>query len=139
MTIKTRPKKIVDWAKVDELLMAGCLGTEIAAHFDMHHDTFYRKVEEQYGIGFTAYSAEKKAQGDSLLRAAQYAKALGLSDKGDNTLLIWLGKTRLGQISEENKSNGNAPITIKVTGDGLGSGINISTTPISNEPDKGTQ
>ncbi len=96
-TIKTRPKKVVDWKKVDELLIAGCLGTEIAAHFDMHHDTFYRKVEEHYGIGFTAYSAEKKAIGVSCIRKAQYDKAV--NDK-DNTMLIWLGKIRAGQREE---------------------------------------
>lgn len=92
-----RPEKEVDWKKVDDLLIAGCLGTEIAAHFDMHPNTFYAKIEERYKVNFTQYSFEKKSQGESLLRAHQYAKALGLTDKGDNTLLIWLGKTRLNQ------------------------------------------
>ena len=32
----------------------------------------------------------------------QYQKAMGISKKGDNTLLIWLGKQRLGQ--KENAS-----------------------------------
>lgn len=40
---------------------------------------------------------QKRAKGESILRAHQYAKALGLTDKGDNTLLIWLGKQRLEQ------------------------------------------
>lgn len=92
-----RPEKPIDWKKVDDLLIAGCLGTEIAACFDMHPSTFYLKVEEKYKMGFTQYSSEKKSQGESILRAHQYAKALGLTDKGDNTLLIWLGKTRLKQ------------------------------------------
>lgn len=93
-----RPEKDVDWKLVDNLLMGGSLGTEIASHFDMHHDTFYRKVEEKYKMGFTAYSQQKKQKGDSLLRYKQYEKAL----KGDNTLLIWLGKNRLNQRDTQN-------------------------------------
>ena len=93
----TRPHKEINWVLVDNLLEAGCLGTEIAAHFDMHPDTFYRRVEETYNMGFTAYSSLKREKGESILRAAQYAKAIGASKKGDNTLLIYLGKVRLNQ------------------------------------------
>ena len=88
-----RPEKPVDWKKVDQLLLAGCHGTEIAPHFNINVDTFYRKVQEKYKVGFTEYSALKKHQGDSLLRAKQYEKAL----QKDNTMMIWLGKQRLGQ------------------------------------------
>lgn len=93
----SRPEVTIDWKKVDELMIAGCLGTEVAAYFGIHPNTFYRRVEEHFDMSFSDYSSEKKSHGESLIRAAQYAKALGLSDKGDNTLLIWLGKNRLGQ------------------------------------------
>lgn len=89
----SRPEKPIDWAKVDQLLIAGCLGTEIAAHFDMHSHTFYDRVMGQYGVTFTDYCAEKRSKGDSLLRAKQYEKAL----QGDNVMLVWLGKVRLKQ------------------------------------------
>lgn len=89
----SRPEKPIDWKKVDKLLMAGCFGTEIAPHFDMHVNTFYDKVKEKFNICFTEYCALKRSQGDSLLKEKQFEKAL----KGDNTLLIWLGKTRLDQ------------------------------------------
>ena len=59
----------------------------------MHVNTFYDRVKEKYGICFTEYSALKRCQGDSLLHAKQYEKAMS----GDNTLLIWLGKVRLNQ------------------------------------------
>lgn len=88
-----RPEKQIDWNKVDQLLMAGCTGTQICPHFDMHSDTFYLKVKEKYNMGFTEYSRLKKDQGDSLLHAKQFEKAM----KGDNSMLIWLGKVRLGQ------------------------------------------
>lgn len=99
-----RPEKQVDWKLVDDLLIAGCLGTEIAAHFDMHPDTFYRKVENQYSIGFTAYSQEKRSKGDSILRSVQFEKAV----KGkDNTMLVWLGKNRLAQKDVLNDNQGS--------------------------------
>lgn len=101
-----RPLKPIDWDKVDNLLRAGCEGTEIAPHFDLHEDTFYRRCQAEKGVGFTAYRASKRREGDSLLKAKQYEKAM----TGDNTLLIWLGKTRLKQtenaflsVSEEEK------------------------------------
>lgn len=92
-----RPQLEIDWDKVDELLTSGCLGTEVAAYLGIHPDTFYRRIKEKFDMGFTDFMQEKRAKGDSILRAHQFAKALGLTDKGDNTLLIWLGKCRLRQ------------------------------------------
>lgn len=93
----TRPLKPIDWEMVDDLLISGCLGTEIAPFFDMHPETFYDRVLIEKGVGFTEYSSKKKAHGEAILRDVQFKKAIGLSDKGDNTLLIWLGKNRLNQ------------------------------------------
>jgi AraC-like DNA-binding protein len=128
-----RPELFIDWKKVDELMMAGCMGTEIAAYFAMHPNTFYRRVEEQYSISFSEYIQEKRSKGESLLRAHQYAKALGLTDKGDNTLLIWLGKTRLNQKEPETLKQ--VSHTILVNND-LAAGSNISAKAISEECNK---
>ena len=89
----SRPEKPIDWDKVDQLLMAGCLGTEIAPHFDIHPTNFYTRVQDKHGMGFTEYCQLKRQQGDSLLKFKQFEKAM----QGDNTLLIWLGKSRLKQ------------------------------------------
>jgi len=104
-----RPIKNIDWEKVDRLLMAGCYGTEIAPHFDMHHETFYDRVRAEKGIGFTEYCALKKCQGDSLLKEKQFEKAIS----GDNTLLIWLGKARLNQRDTPVDDNVNPEILAK--------------------------
>lgn len=88
-----RPEKPVDWKLVDDLLICGCMGTEIAPHFNMHPDTFYNKVKDHYNMGFTEYSCQKKQEGDSFIRRKQFEKAI----KGDNMMLIWLGKNRLNQ------------------------------------------
>lgn len=98
---KFRPVKPIDWKLVDTLLMSGCTGVEIASHFDMHPITFYQRVEQQYGTSFTNYSSEKKSRGDSLLRHKQYEIAI----KGDKTMLVWLGKNRLGQKENEERNS----------------------------------
>jgi hypothetical protein len=93
----SRPGVTIDWAKVDDLLLAGCLGTEVAAYFGCHPETFYKRVEEEKGIGFTEYRQIKKSKGESILRSVQYARAIGATKAGNDTMLIWLGKNRLNQ------------------------------------------
>lgn len=91
------PQKAIDWVIVDEYLIAGCPGTKIAQALGIHPETLYARCELEKGIGFSAYSQQKRIVGDALLHKAQFDKALGRNEKGDNTLLIWLGKTRLDQ------------------------------------------
>ena len=93
MATNGRPEKPIDWKKVDELLEAGCHGTEICPHFDLSPERFYERVKQKYDVSFTIYSQEKKQKGDSCLREVQFKKAL----KGDNMMLVWLGKNRLNQ------------------------------------------
>lgn len=102
-----RPEKIIDWDLVDKLLIAGCLGTEIASHFDMHPKTFYDRVYDKYKVTFTEYSQERRSHGDSLLRKAQFDKAL----EKDNTMMIWLGKQRLNQKENHEISIDNATLS----------------------------
>jgi hypothetical protein len=87
-------KKKKMWAKIDDLLRAGCTGTEIASTLDMHPQTFYDKVLQEKLVSFTEYSSKRKEEGDSLLRAAQFSNAL----KGNTTMQIFLGKVRLKQV-----------------------------------------
>lgn len=95
-----RPEKLIDWQRVDELLEAGCLGTEIASFFGMHPNTFYDRVVAKYNMSFTDYSSQKRATGEALIREAQYKKAI---KKLDNSMLIWLGKQRLGQREDNSE------------------------------------
>src|SRR6185369_17591776 len=69
-----RSLKHIDWKKVDELLLSGCTGLEVASYFDMHQKTFYDRVAVEKGLTFTEYASGKKAKGESILRAQQYAK-----------------------------------------------------------------
>lgn len=88
-----RPKAKFDWKKIDNFLKAGCTGTEVAAFFGVHPETLYGACETKFNMRFSEYSQEKKASGDSLLRATQFKMALD----GDKSMLIFLGKQRLGQ------------------------------------------
>src|SRR5580693_9108899 len=97
-----RPLIDIPWDKVDDLLRAGCTGVQCAAMCGMHPETFYHRVEQEKQIGFTQYAANKKAEGVSLIQYQQYMKALGITKKGDNTMLVWLGKNLCGQ--KENPS-----------------------------------
>lgn len=92
-----RPLIDIDWKKVDELLISGCNGVQVAGYFAMHPDTFYRRVQQEKKMGFTDYLQEKQSKGEAMLIAKQFAKALG----GDNAMLIWLGKARLKQKENE--------------------------------------
>lgn len=93
----TRHEIPIDWELTDEMLASGSPGTEVAATLGMHEDTLYKRIEKKFNMGFSAYAAQKRASGEALVRLTQFKKAVGLSKKGDNTLLIWLGKQRLNQ------------------------------------------
>jgi len=95
--LMSRPQIPINWDIVDEMLAAGSPGTEVASAIGMHEDTLYLRIKDNFSMTFTAYKAQKQASGEALLRLTQYKKAIGLSKKGDNTLLIWLGKQRLNQ------------------------------------------
>lgn len=109
-----RPLKSIDWDKVDELLEAGCQGTEIAAYIGMHPNTFYDRCKLEKKIGFTEYSQEKIAKGNTILRKTQF----NVATKDKNiVMLVWLGKQRLGQKEpEKEKETLNLEAIIKALG-----------------------
>jgi len=88
-----RKKIHIDWADVDMLLQAGCTGVEVAATIGIHPNTLYERCEKENNLGFSEYSATKRASGDRLLKMKQFEIAMS----GDKTMLVWLGKQRLGQ------------------------------------------
>lgn len=92
-----RPQAFIDWKIVDELLEAGCPGTEIADSIGINQNTLYDRCNTDNGITFSHYSQLKSAKGEHKIRQKQYQKAID----GDNTLLIWLGKVRLKQTENQ--------------------------------------
>lgn len=90
----------INWDEVSEFLKAGCTGVEIAASLGMCPDNLYSRCEKENNVEFSVYSAQKRADGNALLRKAQYDKAL----TKDNMMLIWLGKQRLDQREPESRT-----------------------------------
>lgn len=105
-----RPEANIDWKKVDQLLQAGCLTTEIAAYFGISTDTLYIRCKKDKNLDFSSYSQEKKASGESLLRAKQYENAM----QGNTTMQIWLGKQRLGQREQKEETKSDKKIVFEV-------------------------
>ena len=92
-----RKLAVIDWARANKLMEAGCTGTEVAANFGIDKKTFYRRVELEFKMPYNTYMHLKRDKGDSLLRAKQVEIAMS----GDKTMLIWLGKQRLNQREPE--------------------------------------
>jgi hypothetical protein len=91
-----RPKAVIDWSQVDEYLHAGCSGTVIAEMLGIHPNTLYEACRVRNNCGFSDYSLQKKEVGDDLLHYRQFKLAMA----GDRSMLIWLGKQRLGQTDK---------------------------------------
>lgn len=88
-----RPEIKLDWDAIDKSLKAGALGTEIAEIFGVHHDTLYNRCVKEKGMYFSDYAAKVRAKGKDIIRQKQFEKA----EAGDNTMLIWVGRTLVGQ------------------------------------------
>lgn len=107
------PIKPIDWDLVDQLLIAGCNAVETAARLGIHSDTLTERCITEKGTPFSLYKQQKMAKGDTLLRQVRFKKAMG----GDNTMLIWLSKTRLGEIETHKQivqTQENAPAAVKL-------------------------
>jgi len=83
----------IDWKKVEEMLKGGANGNQVARTIGIHSATLYRRVTEEFDITYQEYLQKLKASGDTCLLLKQYEKAIS----GNITMLIWLGKQRLGQ------------------------------------------
>jgi len=104
-------KKInINWSEVSEYLQAGCSGVEIASKLGIHENTLYQRCRTDLNVEFMAYSQQKRASGEALLKKTQFDMAV--IDK-DRSMLIWLGKNRLGQTD---KQQTNVNVNEAVTG-----------------------
>ena len=100
-----RPKVTIDWESVGEMLRCGADVRSIAVSLGISPDTLYVRSKRDNKLDFSAFSQQKRAQGNDLLRRKQFEVAM----TGNVSMLIWLGKNRLGhtdrqEISTEHKS-----------------------------------
>ena len=91
-----RPRVEVNWDIVDEMCAIDCTGPEICAVLRVSEDTMTRRAKSDHGTTFAEYIAKKRLTGNVSLRRSQWM----LAHSGNATMLIWLGKNRLGQTDK---------------------------------------
>lgn len=127
-----RPQVKIDWDKVNSLLIAGCSGNQIAGYLGIQDATLYSHCQAEKGEMFSSYSRRFYEKGESILVAKQFEKA----SKGDNTMLVWLGKNRLKQMDEQPKP---AQVIVNVNSNGLASGLDVSASSLSTKSDSSAE
>jgi len=88
-----RPRKELNWDAFEALARANCTVEEVAAVMECDADTIQARCKERFGATFSAVLEQKACIGTAALRRKQMQIALG----GNVTMLIWLGKQKLGQ------------------------------------------
>jgi len=75
---------------------------EIADALGVHRNTLYRQTEKRYGMKYEAVCAKFLIEGELLLEAAMFQKAMKSSSPGNITMLMFLAKTKLGYREPDN-------------------------------------
>lgn len=83
----------IDWDYVGKLFEAGCSINEACQYLDLNPTIVYKRCIAELNTTLSEYRDTKIGRGNSLLRLKQFQMAMG----GNITMLIWLGRTRLGQ------------------------------------------
>jgi len=94
-----RPKLIINETEVEKLSSYGCTNIEIASFFDCDESTIRKRFPDILTKG--------RDKGKIKLRKLQWSSA----EKGNITMLIWLGKQILGQKEKQDiRLNEELPI-----------------------------
>jgi hypothetical protein len=91
-----RPLIEIDSESFDKLCFMHCTESEIAGFFECSIDTIGRWCKRTYKTTFAELREQKASRGKVSLRRMQWK----LAEKGDKTMLIWLGKQELGQMDK---------------------------------------
>ena len=98
-----RPKKEVDFEKIDGLCKYHCTAQEIVAHlklfdYDVSYNTIERRIKEKFDVTFGEYIEQKHAAyAKPALRRMQWKSA----EAGNVSMQIWLGKQYLKQSDKQ--------------------------------------
>jgi AraC-like DNA-binding protein len=90
----------IDLGQLDKLCAIQCTKFEVACFFECSEDTIERRIKEKTGMTFSQYFEMKRGRGKIALRRMQMQTA----EKGNVTMLIWLGKQYLGQTDKNELS-----------------------------------
>lgn len=90
----------INWDEFEKFCKIQCTLEELSSVFDRDVATLQKEIKEHYGMTYSHVMAQKANIGKVSLRRAQMQKAL----KGDNTMLIWLGKNVLNQADKREET-----------------------------------
>ena len=89
--------QIAFWNKVDNLLIAGANGVQVSSTMLISIEELYKRCMEERGMEFCTLLALKFEEGNTMLFAKQFDLAMN-----DNVAMLeFLGKQRLGQVSNK--------------------------------------
>lgn len=88
-----RPRKSIDKHQFETLCALQCTEVEICDFFDVTDKTLCAWCRREYKMTFSDVFKIKRNKGKISLRRYQYKEA----EKGNVSMLIWLGKQWLGQ------------------------------------------
>ena len=113
-----RPRIEIDWEQAAKMFESGAKVRGVAARIGCDEDTLAKRCREDLKTDLSEFRQQKRAKGDQLLEETQFRLAVGYRDGNGNwyapnpTLLIWLGKQRLGQAD---KSETKADVEMRTT------------------------
>lgn len=102
-----RPKKVIDWDHLDNLLTLGAGLIDCSELLKMSDDTIQKNIKEKHNCTFTEYREKKLAN----MRVKLLKKQFDVAMNGNVTMLIWLGKQRLGQSEKTETTNRNVEMS----------------------------
>jgi hypothetical protein len=101
-----RPHKQISKRQFEELCKIQCTELEICSVLDVDVKTLDDWCSREYNSPFSIVFRQKREGGKTSLRRAQW---LAATQDRNPTMLIWLGKQRLGQKEPESRTK----ITLK--------------------------
>ena len=100
-----RPRKNISQSQFETLCGIGCTKTEICAVFDCDEKTLTAWCKRTYKMGFSEAYKTRRDKGNASLRRLQFKEA----EKGNVTMLIWLGKQWLNQTERPSVADAQEP------------------------------
>jgi hypothetical protein len=93
----SKPMNDEDYEKLVAMIRIQCTQEELCGVFGMSIDTLNRRIAERGDENFAGLYKKHSDEGKASLRRQQWAAA----QKGNPTMLIWLGKQMLGQRDKQ--------------------------------------
>lgn len=103
-----RPRREIDFDQFEKLCEIHCTLKEICQYFRISEPVINKRITEEYGKKFSEVIEDFKGEGKANLRRLQFEAA----NKGNITMLIFLGKNYLGQADKIENKVDSSPVNI---------------------------